>query len=1055
MKKFIAISLTMVLTFLSTISAWAGYRHGIDEYNTKMVQDRDQISQLPFKKAWEYSLGGQVHSQPIIVNDPKNDLFAIFVQSGKDLVKLEYRNANLTTPPKVTRLQNVTSHEMPSDSTPTYHVNSEGEPRLYVATRDHLLLAINPITMEVIWNKIITAKNQPEKRYRITSSPLVFNYNGRTLISLGTATGDRTGEPNQLNDNGFFVYEDMGTDMREMSRMQMNGEIIGSPIYHNGVIMVTENTGAAQSQLIRYDVAKGRIINNPELTLNAGVETSPMLEKGTNSFIYLADRAGRFYKYHADISRGLVHKNTDALPGSLVQQSPTLGKNHVFLNIRDYKSSGKGAILAINKSTGQTVKTIQLDSKLHNSLFWQPKANEDGYLIIFEANGTIQFRRAGGDFAQIDWFKDASGTTHKTQKVAPVDANVVSHLNMHDNLLTVVDGTGKLHVYKAFRPYDLVVKKLEVVGKELKNVKPGEQITLRATLENTGDENYTTDVQFFSQRFGNPTAEAIGSSKTVTLPSRKNDIVVEQTVTVPNQLQEFRVKINTNKNQPSGEYSYNNNEKALGYRIDLQLTGMKLSKTALGKDENDVIVHLNALALPLDPMPSGTVINTSIEVNVDSKVFVQEVSLPVNVKTALDLKVNVNGIDRKTKKIVAVTAMVNKQWTIEEPATPVSVKENNYKGPLLLRLDLAGDIIAEALTFKQEVLTGETINIKGRVKHLVNEEQPVEIYFYANGREIHKIIPTFKANETKDVSFLWKAPSSSTSLSITMRIDPEGKAVDNNRSNNVLSELVNVQSPSPPNTCGPNKDTENWTVTYWIITGYPTKTSSYTYTDAEGNEQTGTYTYTDYSHPIWASRDVTYTESLTHSINVNTKQGIPTDPKNPKESDYESRGSWKIIPESKKNGWEPNEVTRAGYGFEVTVNLDYSNNWETKVPSGLADTARPFGANNYQGTLKPIEVKAEFWDTKNRYIGSEILEKTSGNNTTGTWQLPLKAHKTELGKTIHERKHYIAPSTTDGEYKVKITTRYQGASGELTVCNTKSVRVFGTMYDDFYQSSDR
>lgn len=132
--------------------------------------------------------------------------------------------------------------------------------------------------------------------------------------------------------------------------------------------------------------------------------------------------------------------------------------------------------------------------------------------------------------------------------------------------------------------------------------------------------------------------------------------------------------------------------------------------------------------------------------------------------------------------------------------------------------------------------------------------------------------------------------------------------------------------------------TGNWSVMYHLITGYPTKTRTVTWTDSKGKEHKSTESYTDYSDPIWGTRNVRYSEKLTIDAKVNTKQGIATDPKRPKDSDVESRGSWEIIPYAKEKYLDPNEITRAGYGFKLKVTTNYSSDWETKVPKGYGET---------------------------------------------------------------------------------------------------------------------
>ena len=148
-----------------------------------------------------------------------------------------------------------------------------------------------------------------------------------------------------------------------------------------------------------------------------------------------------------------------------------------------------------------------------------------------------------------------------------------------------------------------------------------------------------------------------------------------------------------------------------------------------------------------------------------------------------------------------------------------------------------------------------------------------------------------------------------------------------------------------------------------------------TCTDEEGNE---------YDCSYWEDKSaiVTYTETLSATLTVNTKQGIATDPKRPKESDRESRGSWEIIPWARKNGLNPNEVTRAGYGFEVKVETEYTNDWENKVPAGASPKGGKFNG--------PNSVEVEFYDTKGNFVLRKSLTPTRGkiDSQNVTWELP-------------------------------------------------------------------
>ena len=291
-----------------------------------------------------------------------------------------------------------------------------------------------------------------------------------------------------------------------------------------------------------------------------------------------------------------------------------------------------------------------------------------------------------------------------------------------------------------------------------------------------------------------------------------------------------------------------------------------------------------------------------------------------------------------------------------------------------------------------------------------------------------------------------------------MIADPEQQIPDENRANNRLEKQITVNK-FVKRSCKEPLEKAAWDVTYNIISGYHTKkvTDHWYETDENGNKtrRSRTRTVTDYSNPIWKPVTVTYHESLSAKVTVNTKQGIPTDPKNPKEGDRESRGSWEIIPYAEKLSQElgyqvdPNEITRAGYGFELTVETDYQNDWESKVPSGSENTARPLG-----GTFNgPTRVVAEFYDPTYRPIKEIALERMPGSAAgkgKAVWMLPtLPRYTLQNGKDIYERKYYTSPDDKDGDYTIQVRVEYAGKNG-LYICKQKVMKIWGSMYDDFY-----
>lgn len=430
-------------------------------------------------------------------------------------------------------------------------------------------------------------------------------------------------------------------------------------------------------------------------------------------------------------------------------------------------------------------------------------------------------------------------------------------------------------------------------------------------------------------------------------------------------------------------------------------------------------------------------------------------SFPQTLKKGTVLNAYLGNISPGTKPgkyYFKATATVNnpnhQDRAVEFPAA--AYRNNEIKGEWMIEVKgPENDLIAESITITPTSLkSGQKGTINAKVKNVGSQSVPdVRIRFYADAKQIYETKRTLPANQTVNVGgFTWSGAIGTHNISV--HVDPFDESPDKDRSNNRASTGCNITAAesaeqSVTGCTNPNASS-SWDVTYWIITGYPTKSYTSSYTDANGNTQTYTNYYTDYSDPIWAPRTVIYSESLNVSLEVDTKQGIPTDKKNPKESDRESRGSWEIIPWAAKQGLKPNEVTRAGYGIEVKATTKYTTDWEKKVPSGLEGIPTRFGGA-YTG---PTEVWAFFWDTKGDYVTKKQLVKTSGDNMTATWELPEERFRFSTGEEIWERKHYTAKETPDGKYRVKIMAKFAGRN-QLVACADKIVTIYGSMYDDW------
>ncbi|WP_379143676.1 CARDB domain-containing protein [Paenibacillus sp. sgz500992] len=357
------------------------------------------------------------------------------------------------------------------------------------------------------------------------------------------------------------------------------------------------------------------------------------------------------------------------------------------------------------------------------------------------------------------------------------------------------------------------------------------------------------------------------------------------------------------------------------------------------------------------------------------------------------------------------------------------------------------DLIAVSITASPSAIQkGGQSSITAAVKNNSADGQSnVLIRFFDNANKIYETRKSFAAGQSLTVGpFQWTGHSTGAH-NLTVSVDPEKEKVDQNRSNNVATTGCTVTSSASGNgsECNQPEAAADWNVTYPVITGYPTKSYTASYTRADGLTQFYTEYYTDYSDPIWENKLVTYNEKLTISAEVNTKQGIATDLKRAKESDRESRGSWEIIPYANRTGKNANGITRAGYGIELKVKTVYNTNWETKVPDGLEGTAYPIGGQYYG----PAEVYATFYDPNWKMERKIKLEKTSGNRNTATWELPLQTITSDSGKTYQGRKYMTSVNATDGFYRIKISTDPSGMNN-LVTCITKQVEIFGSMYDD-------
>ncbi|WP_338709193.1 CARDB domain-containing protein [Paenibacillus amylolyticus] len=408
--------------------------------------------------------------------------------------------------------------------------------------------------------------------------------------------------------------------------------------------------------------------------------------------------------------------------------------------------------------------------------------------------------------------------------------------------------------------------------------------------------------------------------------------------------------------------------------------------------------------------------------------------------------------DAPGKYYIKATATINnpnhQDRALESPSD--AYKNNEIDGSWLIEREATDvDLIAQSVTASpNSIKQGDSSTITAKVKNNSGKTQSgVTIRFFDNDKVIYEAKKTMPANEVISVGpFTWRGDEVGMH-NISVHVDPDKEKPDKDRSNNIATTGCAVTTGSSGGG-GSNGNcseaaTGNWTVTYPLITGYPTKTRTVSWTGADGKTRTSTESYTDYSDPIWENRNVTYQEKLNISSEVDTKQNIATDLKKPKESDRESRGSWEIIPYASKKGLDAKKITRAGYGFEVKVKTSYTTDWETKVPKGLENTAKPIGGT-YSG---PKTMTASIYNTKGQLVKTIQMEKTSGNDNSATWELPETLVKSDSGKTYKDRKFYTSIDSPDGKYTVVIKSGPAGNQG-ISVCSTQTIEIYGSMYDD-------
>jgi len=914
---------------------WAAVpRFGVDEQNSRCVHDPLTKTGFPFRYGWSVDLGGQVESQPIFAEG------SIYVQAGQRLLRLSYSGEIVARSP-------VLSEEMlPSGSSPTYALTKYGK-RIYQATRDHRLWALDSETLQPVWQQgeqempyiVLSAGGQPEKRYRITSSPLVVNQDGKVWIALGTANGDGTDKPEQYADNGFFIIEDEGRQANINFSCRLAGEVTGSPVWFDDEVLGTQNTVNQPGSLIRFDFKTMNLKEDTPL-ISQGIPGSPAVE---GQYLYLAERNSRIICYEKTASGRLLEKWINPAAGdkdygradkSYNLKSPVIGNKYLYLPVQDYNGIGRGAVIAVDKETGLTHKVKILDSPIcANLIAWQPAGRSgEEYILALAADGTAMlldgkelepvygFINEAGEFARKVYLLPQAGLKADPEPV------------IADNLLLLVDGQGVMHAYIGEGPINFLCYGSEI---ESNTREPA----VAFTVANQSRRDYE-DIPFIIR--GQMEADARGQSDSVLWSS---DLYYE-----------------TNISLAAGE---------------VKKLVIELPTEALGKK----------------------------------------------------LLAEINPIGHPGEKQEEIYPRDDNRYLFEANIGIFDLEVVSFTGP------------AQGTLGKRESLTAAVRNLSE------DELKQVPVCWYQDGRLIRREEHDFAPGETKMLNWLWQSPREAGIVQLKIWVDPEGQIPETNRLNNQKDLYITfVERASLPD-CSNVLEEKTWPVVYSRITGYQTRQRIDCSANYYGKLECRTVNWTDYSSPIWENVTVYYSESLSATATVNTGQGRATENSSPKPEDRESRGSWAIIPYAKANNLDPNEVTRAGYGFTLTVKTNYQTDWERKIPYGLAGTPKPIGGS-FNG---PTAVIAEFYDTRGDKVSEVALERTGGTAGVGeaVWELPLTAHRYLDGSEVRERKHYTAADIPDGDYYIVIKVMGAGKNN-LHTCKIKKVRIYGTMYDDQY-----
>jgi hypothetical protein len=402
-KKVISIILAALLILTATAPAYAkdvtafGFdndRKRVAEgnwylYKTTNKADFDEMNS--YFSWWEDSKGktwlvGKSYSQPLILSPEKFAGTGLNVQRPVVIVFAanrlyayetpvddpKHRGYTIMTPAPLWDPIDIPGGDFsnePAASHPTYYEDSKGNRRIYVGTSDGILVIVN-LKGEIIR----TCKlNTSSTNRRITSAPLVTEYMGHVVVVAGGGSDGKVHIVTNLDrKEGQSVHSwDIGGVVTSSPAPLYDnaGKIIGFVIASDGA------SGTVRmyefSKILKKD-ANGWLVKGgtDAHTFNKGMAGIPASFAIDGKNIYFSDKRGRFIKisYQYDSQKGCITNiKREELPGdkeyystkTFINHSPAVDDKYVYFPIVDFKGTGKGLVVAVDKNTGKKVKATE------------------------------------------------------------------------------------------------------------------------------------------------------------------------------------------------------------------------------------------------------------------------------------------------------------------------------------------------------------------------------------------------------------------------------------------------------------------------------------------------------------------------------------------------------------------------------------------------------------------------------------------------------------------------------------------------------------------------